>query len=443
MRAHTVHYLVVLCCLVLLAKCWTKEDHEIFRLRDEVEASEGVGVSFYDFIGVTPSATWEDVNKAFRKKSRSIHPDKARQQFVAAKSTRPPKQKGDKRKPGVHVSKGPTQREIDNFMKEATARYSRLGVVANVLKGPERQRYDHFFKHGFPAWKGTGYYYTRYRPGFGTVLLGLFIVGGGAAHYVALRVSYNSQRAFMERYIKQARKAAWGNESGIAGLVGIGGDPVDVPAQPESEPDPYANLNRRQKRELEKQNKKDGKKSTSSKPSAGRVLGTGEAVPATTPQGQKKHVTAENGKRMLVDSIGNVFLLEEIEDPDTSEVTTEEFLLDLDEIHAPTFRDTAVVRLPMWFFRKAFDPFMKSSKPITDNTVPRTDSEVESVRAKQQLDTPLTTGTSTPLLTKESTPEVMLPSSMSASQDFEMLDASTIRSEMSGNGAKQRKKKGR
>lgn len=400
-------------------------------------------MSFYDFVGVTPSATWEDINKAFRKKSRSIHPDKARQQFVAAKSTRPPTKPGEKRKPGVHVSKGPTQREIDKFMKEATARYSRLGVVTNVLKGSQRQRYDHFFKHGFPAWKGTGYYYTRYRPGFGTVLLGLFIVGGGLAHYVALRIGYNNQRAFMERYIKQARKAAWGNESGIPGIAGISTSPVNVPPPPEPEADPYANLNRRQKRELEKQNKKDGKKGVSSKPSAGRILGTGEDVPTTTPQGQKKHVTAENGKRMVVDSIGNVFLLEEVEDPDTGEVKTEEFLLDLDEIHRPTFTDTAVVRLPLWLFRKAFDPFLKSSKPIPDDTVPRTQSEIEAEGAKLKADTPLSTGTSTPLLTKQSTPEMVLPSSMSASQDFEMLDASKIRSEMSGNGTKQRKKKGR
>lgn len=431
---------MVLCCLILLVKCWTKEDHEIFRLRDEVEASEGPGISFYDFVGVSPSATWDDINKAFRKKSRSIHPDKARQQFVAAKSTRPAKKAGEKRTPGVHVSKGPTQKEIDKFMKEATARYSRLSVVANVLKGVERERYDHFLTHGFPAWKGTGYYYTRYRPGLGTVLIGLFIVGGGAAHYVALRVAYKNQRAFMERYIKQARKTAWGNESGIAGLANLGAGPVNVPPPPEPEADPYANLNRRQKRELDKQNKKDGKKGGTSKPSAGRVLGTGEPVAATTPQGQRKQVTAENGKQLLVDSVGNVFLLEEVEDPDTGEVTTEEFLLDLDEIHEPTFRDTAVVRFPMWLFRKAFDPFLKSSTPIQDDTIPRTETEIATEGAKQMIDTPLAAGSSTPLLTKEGTPEIAFPSSMSASQDFEMIDSSTVRSEMSSNGAKQRKK---
>jgi len=428
MRVLTFHHLLIVCCLALLARCWTKEDHEIFRLRDEVAASEGLDVSFYDFVGVTPSATWEDINNAFRKKSRSLHPDKVRQQFVASKSTRPPKKAGEKRKPGVHVSKGPSQREIDNFMKEATARYSRLGVVATLLKGSQRERYDHFLRHGFPSWRGTGYYYARYRPGLGTVLVGLFIAGGGVAHYYALRIGYNRHRQFMEKYIKQARKSAWGNDSGIAGIAGVAAGPVDVPAPPAEEPDQLANLNRRQKREMEKQNKKDKSKG-SNKPSAGRAQAPVEPLPATAPQGQRRRVTAENGKQLLVDSVGNVFLVEEVEDEETGEVTNQEMLLDLDDIHKPTLYDTAVVRIPMWVFRKAFDPFMKSSMPIRDESVPSTEAEIEAEARMAE--------------TKESTPESTLPASMSASQDFEMIDSSSVRNEMNTNGAKKRAKKGK
>lgn len=428
MRAGIIHYVLIVCSLALLVRCWTKEDHEIFRLRDEVAASEGPEVTFYDFIGVKPGAAWDDINKAFRKKSRSIHPDKARQQFVAAKSTRPPKKDGEKRKPGVHVSKGPSQKEIDKFMKEATARYSRLGVVATLLKGPSRERYDHFLSYGFPAWRGTGYYYARYRPGLGTVLFGLFLTGGGLAHYFALRISYNSQRQFMEKYIKQARKQAWGNDSGIPGLAGIVSGPVDVPPEPEAEPDPYANLNRRQKREMDRQNKKE-KSKPAAKSSASRVVATAQEPPTVTPQGQRRRVTAENGKEMVVDSIGNVFLVEEVEDEDTGEITTQEFLLDLDEIHKPTFYDTAVVKLPLYIFRRLFDPFLKSTKPIRDDTVPLTAAELEAEAVKAAD-------------TKESTPEVSIPASMTASQDFEMIDSSLVRNEMSS-GAKKRAKKGK
>ena len=424
MRAYGISYLLVICALILLVQCWTKEDHEIFRLRDEVVASEGEDVSFYDFVGVKSSATWEEINKAFRKKSRTIHPDKARQSYIASKSTRTPKKAGEKRDPGVHVSKGPSKREIENFVKEATARYGRLGVVARLLQGPSRQRYDHFLRHGFPAWKGSGYYYARYRPGLGSVLVGLFIVGGGLAHYFALRISYNGQRQFMEKYIKQARKQAWGNDAGIAGLAGIATGPVDVPPEPEPEQDPYANLNRRQKREMDRQNKKE-KSKPAARPSAGRVLGTAEDVPAITPQGQRRRVVAENGKQMLVDSVGNVFLVEEVEDEETGEVTTQEFLLNLDEIHKPTIYDTAVVKLPLMLLRKVFDPFLKSTKPVRDDTVPLTETEIQAEVART-------------LDTKESTPEVNLPSSMSASQDFEMIDSSSVRNEM-----KKRAKKGK
>ena len=31
----------------------------------------------------------------------------------------------------------------------------------------ERHRYDFFYKNGVPKWRGTGYYYSRFRPGLG------------------------------------------------------------------------------------------------------------------------------------------------------------------------------------------------------------------------------------------------------------------------------------
>lgn len=33
-----------------------------------------------------------------------------------------------------------------------------------VLNG-RTPRYDHFYKNGVPRWRGTGYYYSRWRPG--------------------------------------------------------------------------------------------------------------------------------------------------------------------------------------------------------------------------------------------------------------------------------------
>jgi len=421
MRPRILHYFV-LCTLLLLVAAWTKEDYEIFRLKDEVEAAEGPNVSFYDFLGVKPSATVDEIGKAFRKKSRALHPDKAKHSFVASKSMPTPKKPGEKKKSGVHVSKGPSEREIQRFLKQAGERYSRLGVVTNVLKGPERERYDFFLKHGFPAWRGTGYYYSRYRPGFGTVLVGLFLVCGGGAHYFVLVTSYKRQREFMERYIRHARKTAWGDESGIRGIAGLG-QPADVPA-PVEETDSMANLNRRQKREMERQNKKD--KTGKSKPAP-------KAAPVqSSPTGDRRRVTAENGKILVVDSLGNVFLEEKDDDGEV-----QEFLLDLDEIHKPTIWDTAVVRLPVWLYRKAFDPFLKNTEPIPMNEA--TPSEVDQLveKVSESIHSAVT----------EKLPTPDMSSSQISDSGFEIVDSSGIENEIekasAAAGVKKRGKRGK
>ena len=179
--------LLLLTCFFGLSACWTKEDHEIFRLKDEVQANEGSNTTFYSFMGLKENANQKEINDAYKKLSRSLHPDKARSKWLASYNV--PKKPNTKSgaKPTVHVQKDkkPSQSEINRFTKEASARFQRLSLVANVLRGPERDRYDHFLLNGFPAWRGTGYYYQRFRPGLGTVLAGLFVFVGGGVHYAA------------------------------------------------------------------------------------------------------------------------------------------------------------------------------------------------------------------------------------------------------------------
>ena len=291
-------------------------DQEIFRLRDEVEAAEGQGVTFYDFLGISPSANQDEINKAYRKKSRSLHPDKVKQKFVADKSTGKTDSKAGstKKKPGVHVSKGPSDAEIKAAVKAASDRFARLGIVTNILRGGGRERYDHFLYNGFPTWKGTGYYYSRFRPGLGTVLIGLFIFVGGGGHWLALHTTWQRNQDTIQRYITFARNAAWGDNLGIPGLDGTAAPQAagggDEGAQP---------MNRRQRRMQEK----DAKKDKSDKKSKGA-----KASPAATPPigstGSSQRVVAENGKILAVDSVGNVYLEQADEDGETHQ-----FLLDV------------------------------------------------------------------------------------------------------------------
>jgi len=299
-------------------------DHEIFRLRDEVAKAEGNNVTFYHLLGVKPSASQDELNKAYRKKSAQLHPDKARQKFINEY------QKNNKKKgktPGVKVAKSPSKKEIDAHLKKVTASYQRLSVIANVLKGPDRERYDHFLRNGFPAWRGSGYYYQRFRPGLGSVLFGMLVVMGGGFHYFALLVGWRRRKEFVERYIRHARKTAWGDETAIQGIPGV--DPVntqqwDDKDKDKDSSDEFVPRNRREKRAMDKENKK-GKKTQAARTARTAGISTPvEAEITSGPQGAKKRIVAENGKVLIVDSVGNVFLEEETDDGMKGE-----FLLDV------------------------------------------------------------------------------------------------------------------
>ncbi|KAF1355235.1 DnaJ domain protein [Delphinella strobiligena] len=351
--------ILLVLCLVALVAAWSKEDHEIFRVRDEVVTSEGENATFYSFIGVKPGATQDEINKAYRKKSRTIHPDKARSSFLAAYAAehQKPVKKTKSQKEGVKVTKAkqPSQKELAAFNKEASHRFSLLGLVANILRGSERERYDHFLHNGFPKWRGTGYYYQRFRPGLGSVLLGLFIVIGGGAHYIALYLGWKKQREFVERYIRHARRTAWGDESAVSGIPGLSGSNGSAtptpppPSQPTEDEAIAMQWNRKQKRQQERDNRKAAKNPKAAK-AAEKAKNSGISTPVEAeltsgPVGAKKRTLAPNGKVLIVDSSGNVYLEEKTEEGDIHE-----YLLDVDEIHQPTVYDTVLFKLPKWAY---------------------------------------------------------------------------------------------
>ncbi|KAG5648987.1 hypothetical protein DXG03_000336 [Asterophora parasitica] len=150
------------------------KDHEIFDLVSQVEASEGKGTTFYSWLDVSSTATTPEISKAYRKMSIQLHPDKN------------PNVKG------IHE------------------RFARLGVIATILRNKEsRKRYDFFYKNGVPKWRGTGYYYSRFRPGLGSVVVFLTILTSGLQLLVQ-RLNYTRDLERIERFVRDARAAAWG-----------------------------------------------------------------------------------------------------------------------------------------------------------------------------------------------------------------------------------------
>ncbi|KAI1454268.1 hypothetical protein F4805DRAFT_440324 [Annulohypoxylon moriforme] len=409
----------LLAVLTPLTSAWTKEDREIFRLRDELTQYEGPDVTFYDFLGVTSRATQDEINKAYRKKSRSLHPDKVKQQLTAERARQASKSgKGGTKgkKPGVKVTKPPTPSEIKAAVKLAGDRQARLSIIANILRGSGRARYDHFMANGFPTWKGTEYYYSRYRPGLGTVLFGVLLVGGGGFHYLALYMSWKRQREFVERYIKFARQAAWGDNLGIPGVDAA---PVTAPPPPPPTDDdqgPPMPMNRKQRRMQERETRKESAKEGRRQPRGRARPGqqaSGSATPVpqsqgSGPSGAKKRVVAENGKVLVVDSLGDVYL--EQADADGN---VEEFLLDLNEFPEPTIRDTALFKLPKWAYAATIGKVL--SPKSADNLDEQVDSDLD--LEVHETEAPIDDDSSS------SSPAQRTPSTDSA-EDFELLEKS-------------------
>ncbi|TFK43440.1 DnaJ domain-containing protein [Crucibulum laeve] len=170
------YFFALLAVLATTALAWEKEDHEIFDLVSDVEASEGKGTTFYSWLDVPSTATTSEIAKAYRKLSMQLHPDK---------------------NPNV---------------KGVQERFARLGVVSAILRNKEsRKRYDFFYKNGVPKWRGTGYYYSRFRPGVGFVMTFLIFVTS-AVQYVIQKMNYKKDLERIEKITAAARTAAWGTK---------------------------------------------------------------------------------------------------------------------------------------------------------------------------------------------------------------------------------------
>ncbi|KAI8334876.1 hypothetical protein BD560DRAFT_414321 [Blakeslea trispora] len=163
--------LMVMVMLTMMprVKAWTEADFEIFDLVDALEKAEGKDTNFYNWLGVSPSASQADITKAYRKLSLKWHPDK---------------NKND---------------------AKAKERFARLGVIASILRDPSsRERYHFFYKNGVPRWRGTGYLYSRFRPGVGSVVVVILLIAAGM-QFIAAQINYRQEKRKILQFIQDAR----------------------------------------------------------------------------------------------------------------------------------------------------------------------------------------------------------------------------------------------
>ncbi|KAF9406329.1 hypothetical protein BGZ94_003159, partial [Podila epigama] len=170
MRLKIALFMVLaLLALVQCVAAWEEGDYEIFDLVDALEKAEGADVNFYSWIGVTQKTPKADIERAFRKKSRTLHPDK---------------------------NKGPKAQE----------KYARLGSIISILRDDaKRDRYNFFLKNGVPRWRGSAYLYRRHRPGLKAVVVFLLVLTSGF-QYLARYVSYIQEKKRMTGMIEQYKE---------------------------------------------------------------------------------------------------------------------------------------------------------------------------------------------------------------------------------------------
>ncbi|KAF9112640.1 hypothetical protein BGX27_003028 [Mortierella sp. AM989] len=166
--------LVLLMVLALLAlaqqvAAWEEGDFEIFDLVDALEKAEGPEVNFYSWMGVTQKTPRPEIERAYKKMSRTLHPDK---------------------------NKGPKAQE----------KYARLASIISILRDDaKRDRYNFFLKNGVPRWRGSAYLYRRHRPGLKTVVVFLIILVSGF-QYLARYVGYTQEKRRMSGMIEQYKE---------------------------------------------------------------------------------------------------------------------------------------------------------------------------------------------------------------------------------------------
>jgi hypothetical protein len=176
--------LFLLLALISVVYCATPEDHAIYDLTDSIKKLYGAKSNFYTVLGVEPQADERTITKQYRKQSLKYHPDK-------------------------------------NQSTEAAEIYKILTSIASTLKDEKlRLRYDKLLKKGIPVWRGTGYYYANFEPGF-LFLFWFVLFFVSVAQYIINWVFYYRKLGYQEELKKDVRTRSYSEVKKEMKLKGV------------------------------------------------------------------------------------------------------------------------------------------------------------------------------------------------------------------------------
>lgn len=125
----------------------------------------------------------------------------------------------------VFFLKSPDKNKHDAKAKE---KFARLGKIVAILRdSSKRERYNFFYKNGVPRWRGTGYYYSRFRPGLGFVSMFLALLFG-LMQYLVGWVNYHQERRRIASFVSDARQALTVNVPKSQGAPTLGRSVIEV-----------------------------------------------------------------------------------------------------------------------------------------------------------------------------------------------------------------------
>ncbi|KAI9022299.1 hypothetical protein CLU79DRAFT_752089 [Phycomyces nitens] len=158
---------IVVFLLLSRLPSWTKVDHDIINVLDDIKRINGKPVDLYTWLDIPPTASPFELNAILRRRTVEWHP-----------STNP----------------------------QYVSEFACLEKAAPLLRNPaSRERVDYFRVHDVPSWRGFSYHLKQCRSNF-WAMSALMILITGIMEYISVYLAYLQEAHQLDQFIKSSQK---------------------------------------------------------------------------------------------------------------------------------------------------------------------------------------------------------------------------------------------